>query len=61
EKALWRKRFIKCLEKIADDDAYNEFQRKKASRLKEKYFSVYFFFQNGQDSTMQPKDGSAPS
>ncbi|CAG8645095.1 8744_t:CDS:2, partial [Diversispora eburnea] len=36
EKATWRKRFIKRLEKIADDDAYTEQQRKNAILLKEK-------------------------
>ncbi|CAG8614654.1 6629_t:CDS:10, partial [Cetraspora pellucida] len=36
EKATWRKRFIKRLETIADDDAYTEQQRKKAIILIEK-------------------------
>jgi hypothetical protein len=39
EKGIWRKRFIKRLEKIIDDDAYSKQQRDTAKRLKEKVFS----------------------
>jgi hypothetical protein len=37
-KKVKRKRYITCLDKIAEDDVYNEQQRKLAIRLKEKVF-----------------------
>src|SRR5437868_6983321 len=41
DKGTWRKRFTTRLEKIAEDDAYSEQQRKMAIRLKEKVFLFY--------------------
>jgi hypothetical protein len=38
DKGTWRKRFVKRLEKIIDDDAYNKEQKNTARRLKEKVF-----------------------
>ncbi|CAG8499402.1 5130_t:CDS:2 [Funneliformis mosseae] len=51
DKGTWRKRFITRLDKIAEDDAYNEQQRKLAIRLKEKLLSV----------SLLAKDGFVPS
>ncbi|CAG8654404.1 8285_t:CDS:2, partial [Racocetra persica] len=53
EKATWRKRFIKRLEKIADDDAYNKRQRNKAIRLKEKLLSMSY---NQRTVPLPPED-----
>ncbi|CAG8744646.1 12546_t:CDS:2, partial [Funneliformis caledonium] len=41
DKGTWRKRFITRLDKIAEDDAYNEQQRKLAIRLKGKSRQFY--------------------
>ncbi len=38
DKGTWRKRFVKRLEKVIDDDAYNEQQKNKAKGLKENIF-----------------------
>ncbi|CAG8560550.1 4099_t:CDS:2, partial [Acaulospora morrowiae] len=47
EKATWKKRFVKQLEKIAEDDTYTEQQRNKAIRLKEKdSLSAELFWDN---------------
>lgn len=38
DKDTWRKRFVKCLEKIIDDDVYNEYHKNVVRHLKEKVF-----------------------